>query len=324
MLPQVTPPPVQGLVVLDKEMTQKALSFDALVPALREAFAEGAEAPLRHHHFIPQGDGSTATLLLMPAWGDHGFLGIKIVTVYPANHKYGLPALHSSYLLCDGTTGRHLALLDGNTITSRRTVAASALAASFLARKDASSLLVVGSGRVASLAAYAFREVRPIRKVTVWDCRPEGAERLAAELAKAGFEASHTMDLEGAARTADIISCATLSTQPLIRGDWLKVGTHLDLIGAFTREMRESNAAAVARASVFIDTPDALKEGGDLIQAQDEGAFDEDRVQGTLQDLCRGIVPGRRTPEEITLFKSVGTALEDLAAAVLVHRAAGA
>lgn len=311
---------VPAFRVVDADATRQALPFDALIPALRDAFAEGCEVPLRHHHFIPQGDDPAATLLLMPAWGGQGFLGVKVVTVYPANDARGQPALHSSYLLCDGRTGRHLALLDGNVITARRTVAASALAASFLARRDASSLLVVGSGRVASLTALAYREVLPIRKVAVWDRRPADAARLAADLDRLGFEATPAADLESAARTADIVSCATLSTRPLVLGGWMKPGSHLDLIGAFTPDMRECDAAAVARASVFVDTPDALREAGDLLQAQAEGAFDPGRLQGTLQDLCRGTVPGRRSAEEITLFKSVGTGLEDLAAAVLVHR----
>lgn len=290
--------------LLDAAATAAALPFGRLVPALRDAFAAGADVPDRHHHALPGG----ATLLLMPAW-QSDWLGVKVVTVHPGNAARGLPAVHSTYLLSEAATGRPVLLLDGDTLTARRTAAASALAASFLACPDAGRLLLVGAGRVASLMPAAHRTVRRVREVRVWNPTAARADALVAALRRDGFDAGRTGDLQAAAAWADIISCATLSTAPLIEGDWLRPGTHLDLVGAFTPAMREADEAAMRRARVFVDTPAALHEAGEL------AALGEADVCGTLQTLCRG-GPGR-LGDEVTAFKSVGTALEDLAAAML-------
>ena len=292
---------------LDAAGTAAALPFDKLVPALRRAFAEGAEVPDRHHHPMPGG----ATLLLMPAW-QRDWLGVKIVTVHPGNAARGLPAVHSTYLLSEAATGRPALLLDGDTLTARRTAAASALAASFLARPEASRLLLVGAGRVASLLPAAHRSVRPVREVRVWNPTAARAEALVAALRAGGFDAARTDDLQGSAAWADVISCATLSTAPLIRGEWLRPGTHLDLIGAFTPAMCEADEDAIRCARVFVDTTAALHEAGELT------GMGEGDVCGTLAMLCRG--GAGRFGDEVTVFKSVGTALEDLAAAMLVAK----
>ena len=292
--------------MLDAAATAAALPFDRLVPALRAAFTGEAKVPDRHHHSLPGG----ATLLLMPAW-QRDWLGVKIVTVHPGNAARGMPAVHSTYLLTEAATGRPALLLDGDTLTARRTAAASALAASFLARPEASRLLLVGAGRVASLLPAAHRSVRPVREVRVWNPTVARADALVAALRADGFDAARTDDLPVAAAWADIISCATLSTAPLIQGAWLRPGTHLDLIGAFTPAMREADEAAMRGARVFVDTLAALHEAGEL------AGLREENVCGTLQTLCQG-GPGRFCADEVTVFKSVGTALEDLAAATLV------
>jgi ornithine cyclodeaminase/alanine dehydrogenase-like protein (mu-crystallin family) len=300
--------------ILDAAQTAAALPFDRLIAALRAAFVLGAEVPLRHRHDIAQPGGVTASLLLMPAWRAAGFMGVKVVSVFPGNGARGLPSVSASYLLCDGATGKHLALIDGSEITRRRTAAASALAGSFLAREDASSLLIVGSGHVAGLMAEAYRVVRPIERVRVWNIRSAGAERLAARL---GAEA--VSDLAAAVAQADIVSCATLAREPLVRGEWLKPGTHVDLIGGFTPAMREADDMTVQRSRVFIDTDAALSEAGDLIDPIARGVLRREDIAGSLFSLCRGETPGRRDASEITLFKSVGSALEDLAAAGLAY-----
>ena len=307
------------MLVIDAVRTRASLSFDRLIPALREAFIRGAETPLRHRHDQPQPDGSTAALLLMPAWRRGGYTGVKLVTVFPGNSARSLPAVSSSYLLCDGETGRHLALIDGTEITGRRTAAASALAGSFLARPDASRLLVVGAGHVAGLMPAAYAAVRPIREVRVWNVRPARAERLAASLREEGFDATPAADLAAAVAEADIISCATLSRDALVQGEWLRPGAHVDLIGGFTPVMREVDDDAIRRARVFIDTDAALAEAGDLIQPLASGALRREDICGDLAQLCRGDLGGRRSASEITLFKSVGSALEDLAAAALAY-----
>ncbi len=311
--------PTPSPVVIDAARARDSLPFDRLVPALREAFASGAEVPLRHHHFMPQPDGSTATILIMPAW-QRAFVGIKIVTIFPENGKKQLPGLFSSYLLCDGETGQHLALIDGNEITSRRTVGIAALGASFLARPEASRLLVVGAGRVASLAADAFRAVRPIARVDIWNHNAAGAERLVAAIRSRGIDAHVATDLERAVGEADIVSCATLAQAPLIKGAWLKEGTHLDLIGSFTPFMREADDEALRRGRIYVDTYDALKESGELLDPIRDGVIAEGDIQGSLAELCTGARPGRTDAREITVFKAVGNALSDIAAAGLVWR----
>jgi ornithine cyclodeaminase len=309
-------------IVIDAARTRASLPFDRLIPALREAFTAGAQVPLRHHHFMPQPDGSTATILIMPAW-QRAFVGIKIVTIFPENGKRALPGLFSSYLLCDGETGRHIALIDGNQITSRRTAGIAALGADFLARKDARKLLVCGSGRIASLLADAFRAVRPIDKVAVWNINEAGAARLVFELRERGIAAEVTHDLERAVGEADIVSCATLAATPIIRGAWLKPGVHLDLIGSFTPFMREADDEVFRRGRVWLDTYDTLKESGELLDPIRDGVFRPEDIRGSLSELCRGERKGRADAGEITVFKAVGTALSDIAAAGLVYRDLG-
>lgn len=306
--------------LFDAAATRAALPFGALVEALRAMFAAGCEVPPRHVHAIAGSGGRPGgSVLVMPAWRSGARLGVKVVNVFPGNAAQGLPTLHAVYTLFDATTGVPLAQLDGGELTARRTAAASALAASFLARSDAARLLVVGAGRVAALMPAALREVRPqLAAVEVWNHRAAGATALAERWRAEGVAAQAVADLEDAVRRADVISCATLASAPLVRGAWLRPGAHLDLIGSFAPQMREADGEALARCRVYVDTAEALAKSGDVLQAVAEGAFDVARVQGTLGALCRGERDGRASEGELTLFKSVGTALEDLAAAELV------
>ncbi len=307
----------------DATATRAALGFDALVPALAAAFAAEATVPPRHMHTVEAG-GARGTVLIMPAWSEAGFLGIKTINIFPANGARGLPGLHATYVLYDATTGVPLAQLDGNELTAHRTAAASALGASFLAREDAANLLVLGTGRVARLLPAAHASVRPVREVQVWNHRPEGARALAAEWRAAGWSAHAVGDdpdaLALAVRAADIVSCATLAHAPLVRADWLTPGTHLDLIGSFTPAMREAEPACFAVAATFVDTDEALTKAGDLLDAIAAGTLRAADVRANLAQLCRGERGGRRDAAERTVFKAVGSALEDLAAATLVWR----
>ncbi|MBX3603843.1 MAG: ornithine cyclodeaminase family protein [Piscinibacter sp.] len=310
------------MLQLDATATSAALDFAALIPALRQAFVAGAEVPLRHTHRIEDPGGLGGTVLLMPAWRPGRHFGLKAITIFPGNAAHGLPGLHAVYTLFDARTGVPLAQLDGNVLTARRTAAAAALAADHLAAPDASRLLVLGCGRVAQLLPAALREVRPIRTVQVWNHRAEGARQLAAAWRAQGLPAEAVEDLPTAVGRAHIVSAATLATAPLVPGHRLAPGAHLDLIGSFTPQMREADGACFARSRVFVDTAEALAKSGDVLAAQAEGAFDPARLQGTLAELCRGERPGRLDAGEITLFKAVGTALADLAAAELVWQQA--
>jgi ornithine cyclodeaminase len=311
--------------VVGAQDVHRSLDYPALIDALAAQFRAGAETPLRHHHGIKVPDGADATLLLMPAWQEGGALGVKLVTVFPDNGRRGLPAVQGVYLLLDGQTGVPRALIDGPALTARRTAAASALAARHLARPDARRLLMVGTGTLAPHLVRAHAAARPIAEVALWGRAREKAERLARDLAAAlpGIAVRAVRSLEEAVPAADIVSCATLATEPLIRGAWLRPGQHLDLVGGFRPDMREADDDAVRRARVFVDTrAGALKEAGDIVQPLEAGVIAERDIAGDLFDLARG-APGRRNAEEITLFKSVGTALEDLAAARLVAERLG-
>ncbi len=207
-------------------------------------------------------------------------------------------------------------------LRGRRAPRAPALAARHLARADAKSLLVVGAGALAPYLARAHASVRPLSAVTVWNRSPEGARRLAAALAAEGLPAQAGEELSRAVAEADVISCATLSTAPLIEGRWLKTGQHLDLVGAFSMSMREADDEDLRRARIFVDTEAACTEGGDVAIGLADGVITEAEVAADLPALCRR-AEGRRTADEITLFKSVGAAIEDLAAAILVWRKSG-
>jgi alanine dehydrogenase len=303
-----------------------------LIDRLEALFRAGCEMPPRHHHTIaaPTGSGSAdATLLLMPAWtrGTSSHLGIKVVTVFPDNGRRGLPSIYGQYLLLDGTTGASLALLDGTMLTKRRTACASGLASRYLSRPDCRRLLMIGTGALAPQLIRVHAKVRPIEEVAVWGRRPERAQVLALELADSlpralsrPIAVRAVSDRKQAVAAADIISCATLSKTPLVEGDWLGPGQHLDLVGAYTPRMRESDDRAVERCRVYVDTrAGALKEGGDVALSLANGAIDEDDVIADLFELVRGQQTGRLPGDatSITLFKSVGAALEDLAAAEL-------
>jgi len=306
---------------VNAETVAAALPYDQLIDALNAAFAAEVDVPLRAHHEIPVPGGTDGTLLLMPAWRSGQSIGIKIATVFPDNASLGSPAVFASYLLLSAETGVPVAVLDGTEITVRRTAAASALASRYLSREDSRRLLMVGTGNLAPHMVLAHASARPIAQVSIWGRREEAALDLARRLEATGLHTDVVTELDRAVARADIISCATLAGEPLIRGDWLVPGQHLDLVGAFTPAMREADDEALKRADIYVDTrAGALAEAGEIVQGIANGAIDEDRICGELSELAKGTVGGRSDDAAITLFKSVGTALEDLAAAELVIR----
>ena len=301
----------------DAAATAQALAFPALVAALERMFVAGCEVPPRQVHAV----GEALTTLVMPAWAAGRYFGLKVVNVASGNAALGLPGVFATYQLFDASTGAPLAAIDGGEITARRTAAASALAASRLARADARRQLIVGAGRVGGLLAQAYRAVRAIDDVMVWSRDERAALRLVVRLAAEGIPARVVTDLATAVATADIVSCATFAAEPLIQGGWLAPGSHLDLIGGFTPAMREADDACFAGADVWIDTDEALVKAGDLLHPIASGALRREDVRGTLADLCARPA-AVRDPLARSVFKSVGTALEDLAAAILVYESA--
>jgi len=312
------------MIAIDKKRLGELLDPASLVDALEEAFRGESSVPSRQHYAIRCPSGSTGTLLLMPAWQTGKHIALKVVTVFADNAARALPTVQGTVLLLDASSGTPVAMIDGTELTLRRTAAASALAAKYLARGDSSRLLMVGTGQLAPHVIAAHAAVRPIRRVRIWGRDTRKARDLGERCATTGLEVSAVENLLEAIGWADVISCATMATDPLIAGRDLSPGQHLDLIGSFTPQMREADIEVLQRAEIFVDTyAGALAESGELIQALESGAIKRGDVLGELRELVRGDVAGRTSDDSITVFKSVGTALEDLAAAelALVHAA---
>jgi ornithine cyclodeaminase len=304
----------------DAAAVRSRLRWPRMLAALHAMLRDEVAAPLRANHPIAVPGEPAGTLLLMPAWRVGRRIGVKLVTVFPGNAARNERAVGAVYALFDARNGAPLAMFDGEEITARRTAGASAYAASRLARADARRLTLVGSGRIARSLVEAHMHVRPIERVSLWSRTVEHAAAAAAAMAADGLPVTAVRDLERAVRDADIVSCATLSTEPLVRGAWLQPGVHLDLVGAYNARMRETDDAAIASANVIVvdSRAGALAEGGDIVSAIASGAIDASAIAADLADLARGVHPGRTRDDEITVFKSVGFALEDLAAAEAV------
>jgi len=304
----------------DADEIRLRLPWPRMLAALEDALRGDVNAPLRVNHAIEVPGKQPASLLLMPAWRAGSRIGVKLVTVFPGNAQRGQPSVAAIYAMFDANDGTPLAVLDGEELTARRTAAASAYAASRLARRDAEHLVMVGAGRQSRGLIEAHMHIHPIRRVSIWSRTSERAEATADACARVSIPAQPCRDLEAAVASAAIVSCATLATTPVILGEWLRPGVHLDLVGAFKKNMRETDDAVMSRADLIIvdDRAAALAEGGDVVQAIASGAIDATRVAGELRDLARGTHPGRTRNDQITVFKSVGFALEDLAAATAV------
>lgn len=313
-----------GIRVYGADEVHRVLDYAALVAALRQAFAaRREEAPVRMAYEVGPA-GEPARLLTMPSWRRGEAIGVKIVTVFPGNAARGLGSVGAVFMLLDGRTGAPRAIVDGEALTHRRTAAASALASTFLSRPESRVLLVVGTGQLAPYLAAAHCQVRPIDRVLVWGRSAAKARDAAGRLRDHGLPAEPADDLPAAMAQADIVTCATTSTGPLVLGRDVRRGTHIDLVGAFTPQMRESDDALIAAADVYVDTrAGALAEAGDLLQAAAGGGWSTDRIVADLHELCSGHAEGRTSPEAVTVFKSVGAAMEDLVAAELVVRASG-
>ena len=325
---------------LDAAAVRAATPWPELIAAVGAVLTEGSvTAPERHVHPVGLPDGGTGSLLLMPAWAAGELIGVKAVTYFPSNSgtpvptvnaaypdkaladgddlRAGtpVPTVNAAYLLFDGGNGELRAVLDGGELTDRRTAAVSALAATRLARADADRLLVVGTGRLSPNMARAHAAVRPLAGVEVWGRRSEAAAAVAAQLRTEGLPAEASADLDASVGRADIVSCVTGATEPLVCGELLEPGTHVDLVGSFRPDMRESDDDAVARATIFVDTVAGALMSGDLAQPLADGVITEASIAADLRALAAGDHPGRTSADEITLFKSAGFAAADLAAA---------
>jgi len=311
------------LTFLDDEQVTALTPWPSLVDAIRDVFRDGGASPVRHHHSVPGKDREDVTLLLMPAWDEEGDFGIKLATIARSNAALGIPTLHGLYVLFSGATGVPRAILDAGALTARRTAAASALASRYLSRPESKTLFVIGTGRVARQLVAAHCSVRPIEQVRIWGRNAASAQDAVEQLKQeTGVDCVCVPDVETGAPGADIISSATPAEDPLLQGAWVGPGTHVDLVGAYKPTMCEADPELIAKADqVFVDTMEgAQDEAGDLIQAVEAGVFSFDDVAGDMYRMSSRDTSLRNESDEITLFKSVGSALQDLAAAQLCLR----
>jgi alanine dehydrogenase len=302
------------VIHIDFDTVHRLAGVGSLVAPLRRAFLGTAVSPERVHYELDA--LQPRSLLLMPAWQPHGAIGVKIVTVCPGNTAQGLPPVNASYLLMSGQTGQPRALIDGRALTLLRTAAVSALAADLLAPAAPAQLLMVGTGALCRYLVEGHRAVRKYHSILIWGRDSSKAETVARDLVARGWPVSVAPDLESAARSADVISCATLAEQPLIQGAWLKSTCHLDLVGSFKPTMREADGACMRDAFIVVDTLAALKDSGDLLAPLTAGDITADSIC-LLSDLVAQRTTTSRAKR--TVFKSVGVAQADLAAAEYLY-----
>lgn len=305
--------------ITDKEVAAK-VTYKKLITALNEMFQSDYQMPVRHHHFYPAENRLENTLILMPAWNEQ-YLGNKQIILAPGNKDRGIPTVSALYTLFDVETGKPLCILNAAELTARRTACKSALAADYLASKKAHTLLVLGGGRVAQHLIPAHCEVREYEEIKVWLRNPEKFEAFREQLPeKFRSQVSFATDLAAAAGEADVVSSATMTVDPIIKGEWLKPGVYLDLVGSYKPHMREVDDTAISRSKIFVDSREgALHETGEMAIPIEKGLFTESDVRADLTELCRGSHPGRKDEEDILLFKSAGLAIEDLAGAILAY-----
>ncbi|KAL2324576.1 hypothetical protein Fmac_023634 [Flemingia macrophylla] len=282
------------------------------------------QSPIRQHYSL----NSCSSLLLMPSWSSSPslpYIGVKLVTHFSLNSARNLPGVQGSYVLFSSSTGQTLASMDSTHLTLFRTSCVSALASKYLARPHSQVLVMVGAGSLAPHLIRAHLSALPtLKRVIIWNRTPQKAIALALELTQSG-DFDHGVTFEGCAcldevvGLGDVVSCATNSEAPLVKGELLKSGAHLDLVGSFRREMMECDDEAIGRGRVFVDNEAALVEAGELLGAFERGVIKRDQIGGTLVELVKGDKVGRNSPQQITVFKSVGSAVVDMLAAQLVY-----
>jgi len=290
--------------------------IEVVEEALRVLSRGDAVQPLRSAVWMPDRHGLVVVMPGMLGLQEGGVAGAKVLTVIPDNFMRGEDSHQGLVLLFDQQNGKPLALLDAAAVTAIRTAAASAVATRALARQDAGDLAILGTGVQARSHLEAMRAVRTLRQVRVWSRNFANARRLAEEEgARLGLAIEPVSTAWQAVEGADLICTVTAATEPVLLGEWIAPGTHINAVGACTPNARELDGAAIARSSLFTDRKESLlAEAGDFLLARADGAIDDAHIQGELGDVLQGKIQGRRSNDEVTLFKSLGIAVEDLAA----------
>jgi alanine dehydrogenase len=307
------------MLVLNSEKICRLVSMPLLIRCLEKAFLAECHVPSRQITKIPGGEGRL--LLSMPAFDLQGAGAVKLATVMPENPSKGVPTIQS-VIVVFSKEGMPMALLDGTIVTKLRTGATSALASSYLSRSDSTHLVIIGTGALAPYMAMAHALTRPIRRISICGRLPERAAATAEQvrvLVSHDIKVLVSSSIEAAVGTADIVTCATSSATPVLAGAWLRPGIFVDLVGSFSSCKREADDDVIRRSRIFVDTLDgALSEAGDILDPLSRAVITRERIEGELGDLVSGRVIGRTSDDEITLFKAVGSAMEDLAASQLI------
>lgn len=303
---------LERMELINKEEVARHTPYGALIKALASGLLEPIESPPRAH-FNPNHDAST--VLVMPAWKPHRFMGVKLVSIWPGNNAKGKPAVSGVYALLSCEDGTVVAVMDGTELTLRRTAAVAALGARELARVSSSRLAVLGTGALSAHLAMAHHSIFELSDITIWGRHLDKAQAVVNFLAEQGIAAQAKTDLLEVLANCDIVAAATTATTPFIQGNWVKAGTHLGLVGAFTVDMAEAEPELLPKARIFADTREGvLQKGGEVLQAVRSGLISESDIHAELAELLSPVrkVTGRSTDQEITVFKSVGFAALDL------------
>ncbi|KAK9291455.1 hypothetical protein L1049_019403 [Liquidambar formosana] len=314
-------------VFLSTSSLRSILSYQSLIQHFHTSLPTLSPTTLHSPHRQNYAVSPSSSLLLMPSWSSSPslpYIGVKLLTYFPLNSSLNLPGVQGSYVLFSSTTGQTLASMDGTEMTLWRTSCVSGLASKLLARNDAQVLVMIGAGSLAPHLIKAHLTARPsLRKVIIWNRTVEKARNLERGLKEEGefdgvvFESNGC--LEEVVKLGDIVSCATNAEIALVKGEELKDGAHLDLVGSFTASMKECDDDAIRRGRVFVDNEAALVEAGELVGAFERGVISREEIAGSLVELIKGEKVGRRNDGEITVFKSVGSAVVDILTAQLVY-----
>ncbi len=309
--------------IISADEVHQSLSYPALVDALQAAFTNDFQMPPRNVFLLDEQEHSHDAFALLPAWNDR-LIGVKAFTYFPDNPKPEYQSLYSKIMLFDRQHGEPLALVDGTSVTFWRTAGVSGLASRLLSREDSETLLLLGTGNLATYIIRAHVSVRPIKNVLVWGRTGRHVDRVVTQMADELHDVaiSGASDLATACQSADIIVSATGAHEPLVLGEWVKPGTHTDFIGNHHATKRECDTGLVAKSKVYADSRvNCFKEAGEVLVPIAEGVITEDHVVGELTEMCSGRVELRTNPDETTLFKSIGMAVSDLVGAGLTYKA---
>jgi ornithine cyclodeaminase/alanine dehydrogenase-like protein (mu-crystallin family) len=316
------------LLAIDGPTVRRLLPMDRCIDLMADALASLARGhaanPLRSVLMLPFETAAPSALATMPAaLGDPPALGVKIISVYPGNHEAGIESHQGFVLLFEPEHGSPVALIDAIEITAIRTAAVSGLATRLLARSEGSELAILGSGTQARSHLAAMRTVRPIRRVRAWSPHPERLAAFVRGAMEPDLDVEAASDARSAVEGADIVCTVTASREPVLEGEWLAAGAHVNAVGASQPSSRELDNEAVRRSRLFVDRREsAERESGDYLIPLREGAIGDDHIVAEIGEVAAGMAAGRRSADEVTLFKSLGLAIEDLAAARWVHHRA--